>query len=60
MFRFLKECRGELNKVLWPDREEVLNSTIVVLIGVIIVSIFLFSVDSLFEKIFDFLVALGA
>ncbi len=59
MMEFLKECRTELRKVAWPAREEVLNSTIVVLIGVVIVSIFLFTSDSIFEKLFDALISLG-
>ena len=57
IFKFLKECRQELNKVVWPSREEVGNSTIVVLIGVVIISIFLFTAESIFEKIFDTLVS---
>ncbi len=57
MLKFLKECRQELNKVIWPSREEVANSTIVVLVGVVIISIFLFTSESIFEKIFDTLVS---
>jgi preprotein translocase subunit SecE len=57
---FLKESREELRKVVWPSREEVLNSTIVVLGSVVVISLFLFLVDKLFESMFDALVRLGA
>ncbi len=57
---FLKESREELKKVVWPSREEVLNSTLVVLYSVIIISVFLYAVDSLFEFLFDSLVRLGS
>lgn len=57
---FLKDSREELKKVVWPSREEVLNSTIVVLGAVIFISLFLFLVDKTFESMFDTLVRLGA
>ncbi len=59
MLKFLKESREELKKVVWPSREEVLNSTIVVLVAVALISVFLFSVDSVFEWLFDRLIELG-
>jgi len=59
MFKFLKESREELRKVVWPSREEVLNSTIVVLGAVAVISVFLFVTDSVFEAIFDALISLG-
>ena len=42
---FLKECRQELEKVQWPTREEVVNSTMVVLATVVFFSVFLYSAD---------------
>jgi preprotein translocase subunit SecE len=59
MLKFLKESREELKKVVWPSREEVLNSTIVVLAAVAIISVFLFFVDNAFEWMFDSLIELG-
>lgn len=52
---FLRECRAELQKVQWPSREEVVSSTIVVLITVIIFSLFLFFSDMLFVEVLTFL-----
>ncbi len=45
---FLSEVRGELRKVAWPGKQEVWNSTIVVLIAVIFMTglIFLFDYGS--------------
>ncbi|MBP7281132.1 MAG: preprotein translocase subunit SecE [Leptospiraceae bacterium] len=48
---FLQECRAELQKVQWPSREEVINSTMVVLGTVIVFSLFLFLSDSLFVRL---------
>lgn len=56
---FLKESRAELKKVVWPNREEVVNSTFVVLGAVVVISLFLFFVDHFFESLFDTLIHLG-
>lgn len=50
---FLKESREELKKVVWPGKEEVLNSTIVVMGAVIVISLFLYSIDVVFETLFN-------
>jgi len=47
---FLQECKVELEKVQWPTREEVVNSTLVVLFTVIVFSMFLFITDSIFLR----------
>ena len=42
---FLKESRTELGKVIFPSRQEVINSTSVVILSVVVVSAFLGVVD---------------
>jgi preprotein translocase subunit SecE len=42
---FISEVRGELRKVAWPGRQEVVNSTVVVLIAVIFMSLLIFGFD---------------
>ena len=39
------EVRGELRKVAWPSRQEVINSTIVVLITVVVMTALIFGFD---------------
>ncbi len=43
--RFLKEVSAEMKKVTWPNKKEVMASTIVVIILVIIVGIFVSTMD---------------
>jgi len=38
IFSFFKESRAELKKVNWPSREEVLTSTRVVIISILIIA----------------------
>ncbi len=52
---FLSEVRGELRKVAWPSRQEVINSTVVVLIAVIFMSLLIFGFDYLSAKFTLFL-----
>jgi preprotein translocase subunit SecE len=44
-FSFTKEARVEVRKVVWPTRQEALQTTIAVLIMVVVVAIALFFVD---------------
>jgi len=44
---FIRESREELKKVTWPDREEVTSFTVVVIVSVILVSVFLWFVDTI-------------
>jgi preprotein translocase subunit SecE len=43
--QFLKEVRGELRKVAWPTRAEVINYSIIVLIAVLVMMAFIALVD---------------
>jgi len=42
---FFSEVRGEMRKVAWPTRPEVINSTLVVLVAVIVLGAAVFALD---------------
>ena len=48
--QFFMEVRGELRKVAWPTRQEVINSTIIVLIAVVVMTTLIFGADYAFAK----------
>jgi preprotein translocase subunit SecE len=52
---YLGEVRGELRKVAWPTRKEVINSTIIVLIAVIVMTTLIFGFDYASSKFVLFL-----
>ncbi|MBK3332405.1 preprotein translocase subunit SecE [Persephonella atlantica] len=52
---FLKEVQEELKKVSWPSRELVKNATIAVIIFTLLVSVYLWGLDILFDRLFDYL-----
>jgi preprotein translocase subunit SecE len=45
--RFLNEVRAESRKVVWPDQKETVSATIMVVIMVLVISLFLWGVDSI-------------
>jgi preprotein translocase subunit SecE len=53
--QYLSEVRGELRKVTWPTRREVTNSTIVVLIAVVVMTALIFFYDYASSKLVLFL-----
>ncbi len=48
---FFREVKIELKKVVFPSREEVLGSTKIVVVLVLIVAVFLGMIDMLLSKI---------
>ncbi len=44
---FVKDARVEVRKVVWPTRQETLQTTMAVLIMVVVVAIMLWGIDSL-------------
>jgi preprotein translocase subunit SecE len=44
--RFMREVKVETKKVVWPDRKETVQATLMVFIMVVVVSIFLWIVDT--------------
>jgi len=52
---FMMEVRGELRKVAWPTRHEVINSTIIVLICVVVMTSLIFGFDYVSAKAVLFL-----
>ena len=42
---YLREVQGEMKKVAWPPRAEILNSTVIVIIGVVVMTSIIFFFD---------------
>jgi preprotein translocase subunit SecE len=51
--QFLREVRGELRKVAWPTRPEIINYSIIVLFTVVVLTAYIATLDFAFgEAIF--------
>ncbi len=49
--RYLREVRTEMGKVTWPQKKEIIGSTLVVIVSVFLVSFFLGLVDLGLQKL---------
>ena len=50
LVEYLKQVRGELRKVNWPTRREVIGYTVVVLVTVTVLTALVFGLDLSFSK----------
>jgi preprotein translocase subunit SecE len=50
-FEFLAEVRAEVKRVTWPSRREALGGTAVVVVVVLLMALFLGTVDAILSKI---------
>ena len=48
--QFLREVRGEMRKVAWPTRSEVINYSIIVLFTVVILTTYIALLDTAFRE----------
>jgi preprotein translocase subunit SecE len=51
---FLIDVRGELRKIVWPDRKELQKKTITVIITSLLFALIIFGFDSLYNFILQF------
>jgi preprotein translocase subunit SecE len=55
---FLKAVKGEFKKIVWPEKKNVLRNTGVVIGFVILISVLVFILDTIFGGIFTWAVNL--
>ena len=54
--RFLRDVRAEVRKITWPQKQEVIGSTVVVIISVGIMSIFLGLIDLVLQGLLAYVI----
>ena len=55
---FAKEARTEVRKVVWPTRQEAIQTTLVVLVATLFMSLVLWGLDSLLFEVVGFITGL--
>lgn len=50
LFAFLKDARSELRKVIWPNRKDTIQYTLVVCVAVVLSTLFIWGCDIVFAK----------
>lgn len=56
---FIQQVRAETKKVVWPTRRETIMTGVMVMIMTLILAIFFFGVDTMFEALVKFLLSLA-
>jgi preprotein translocase subunit SecE len=52
---YLREVAGEMRKVAWPTRSEIINSSIIVTVGIIVMAALIFAFDWISLSSVDFI-----
>ncbi|WP_333609528.1 preprotein translocase subunit SecE [Arsukibacterium sp.] len=56
---FAKESRTEIRKVIWPTRQETMQTTLVVIIATFIMGLLLWGLDAVLLRVVSFFTGLG-
>ncbi len=49
--KFLKDCKAEIRKIVWPTPKAVFKNMGVVLVTIIVIGLFIFGLDMLFTNL---------
>jgi preprotein translocase subunit SecE len=52
---FIRDTNGEMKKVTWPSRNEVVGTTVVVIVATVVFAVYLWGCDVIFYKAIDLL-----
>jgi preprotein translocase subunit SecE len=50
-----KDVLAEMKKITWPNRSEVVSTTVVVIVATVVFAVYLWGCDVVFYKMIDFL-----
>jgi preprotein translocase subunit SecE len=50
---YFQSVKKEMNKVSWPTQQELIDSTVIVVVFSIIVSLFIFGVDRVYSTVLE-------
>ena len=56
---FAKESRTEVRKVVWPTRQETTQTTLIVMVAVVVMSLLLWVLDGIIIRVVSFITGLG-
>lgn len=56
---FAKDARTEVRKVVWPTRQETMQTTLIVIVVTVIMGLLLWGLDAILLRLVSFLTGLG-
>ena len=58
IFKYLRECKSEMKKIVWSSGKQTFNNTVVVIIAMVVIGAFVVGLDYLFGWIIQGLISL--
>ena len=58
--KFVKDCKGEIKKIVWPAPKAVFKNTGVVLVTIIVLGLFVFLLDTAFMNLLGLVMNVAA
>ena len=58
--KFVKDCRGEIKKIIWPSPKATFKNTGVVLVTIIVLGLFVFLLDTAFMNLLGLVMNVAA
>ncbi|MBN2365163.1 MAG: preprotein translocase subunit SecE [Calditrichaeota bacterium] len=53
--QFIEDVRVEMKKVVWPERDQLINSTVIVVIISALFTLFIFFADTIISRVINIL-----
>jgi preprotein translocase subunit SecE len=53
--QFLEDVRVEMKKVVWPERDKLINSTVIVVVVSVLFTLFIFLSDTIISRVINIL-----
>ena len=57
-FKFFRECKSEMKKIVWTSGKQTFNNTVVVIVAMLVIGAFVVGLDYLFGWIIQGLISL--
>ena len=57
-FKFLRECKSEMKKIVWTSPKQTFNNTVVVIVAMLVIGAFVVGLDYVFGWIIQGLISL--
>lgn len=56
--KWYKELKSEAKKIVWPSRKQLINNTLIVLVVIVVSSIVIGLLDTMFVKLLEFVLSI--
>lgn len=55
-----RDMKGEVKKVVWPTKSQIINNTIVVVVAMLVIGAFIWGLDAILSLLVDLLLKVSA